>query len=181
MLDAASQVFGEYGYSGATTDMIASRAGISQAYVVRMFGSKESLFAEAAERALDRVIDTFAAAAARSPHGTQTMQERLGHAYVELVSDRGVLLTVMHLFTLGSHPRFGPIARSGMLRIYVMLRDEAGLEAHAVEAFLARGMLINALLGVDMTQLVDSHLEARDLMTCVFGPSTDEVISRTSE
>ncbi len=48
ILEAATVVFGERGYHGATTDAIASAAGISQAYVVRMFGSKEELFIAAA-------------------------------------------------------------------------------------------------------------------------------------
>ena len=44
ILEAATVVFGERGYAGGTTDAIARAAGISQAYVVRMFGSKEDLF-----------------------------------------------------------------------------------------------------------------------------------------
>ncbi|MBN9195873.1 MAG: TetR/AcrR family transcriptional regulator, partial [Microbacterium sp.] len=41
---AAIAVFGARGYVGATTDEVAKAAGVSQPYVVRLFGSKESLF-----------------------------------------------------------------------------------------------------------------------------------------
>ena len=63
MLSAASIVFGERGYAGTTTDAIAKEAGVSQAYIVRTFGSKESLFVEAATRSVDKTIEVFRAAA----------------------------------------------------------------------------------------------------------------------
>ena len=65
ILDAATAVFGERGYVGGTTDAIARAAGISQAYVVRMFGSKEDLFAEVCARAGQRVADAFRASIAQ--------------------------------------------------------------------------------------------------------------------
>lgn len=59
ILDAASRVFGERGYFGATTDQIAKTAGISQPYVVRMFGGKENLFLGVLSRCLDRLLVAF--------------------------------------------------------------------------------------------------------------------------
>lgn len=59
ILMAATIVFGERGYAGATTDQIAKAAGISQPYVVRMFGTKEQLFIEAMDRALNKLFDAF--------------------------------------------------------------------------------------------------------------------------
>lgn len=59
ILDAASRVFGERGYFGATTDQIAKAAGISQPYVVRMFGGKENLFLGVLSRCLDRLLVAF--------------------------------------------------------------------------------------------------------------------------
>lgn len=64
MLEAASLVFGERGYEGTTTDAVARAAGVSQAYIVRMFGSKQALFTEVAQRALARIEEAFRAAAA---------------------------------------------------------------------------------------------------------------------
>jgi len=48
MLEAAVRVFARVGYAAATTDSIAREASVSQAYVVRFFRSKETLFEEAA-------------------------------------------------------------------------------------------------------------------------------------
>ena len=135
MLAAASKVFGNLGYTGATTDAIAKAAGVSQAYVVRTFGSKENLFAEASERALSRIKDAF----------TQVTQETkrddpkntVGRAYVELMADQSNLLIVMHLFTIGQHPRFGPIARAGFLEIYRVIYDALNDVKDAMSGMLA--------------------------------------------
>lgn len=181
MLDAASVVFGERGYAGATTDAIADAARVSQAYVVRTFGSKENLFAETASRAIDRIASVFRDTGARSPASDGEMQAILGRAYVNLVADRGVLLTTMHLFTLGHHPRFGPLARDGMLGIYRVLRDEVGLTDAQCEAFLAKGMLINTVLGLGLPEAVDDNPDARNLMTCIFEDNTSEVLTLTAE
>lgn len=147
ILVAAAEVFGERGYAGATTDAIARVAGISQAYVVRTFGSKEALFTATAERVIDRVAAAFRAVIADAG-GAGRIEPRLGEAYLRLAEDRGGLVTLLHLYTLGPHPVIGPVARDGFMRIYAILRDEAGLSAERATAFLANGMLVSTLLGL---------------------------------
>src|SRR4029450_8634055 len=49
ILEAARERFAASGYHGATVRAIALRAGIDPALVIRYFGSKENLFAVAAE------------------------------------------------------------------------------------------------------------------------------------
>ena len=151
MLIAASNVFGNLGYAGATTDAIAKAAGVSQAYVVRTFGSKENLFAEASERAINLIKDTFIRAAQKTKGADA--KASMGHAYIELMADRSNLLIVMHLFTMGQHPRFGPIARTGFLEIYRVINDALNMGTEAAKDFLALGMLINVLLGIRLTEV----------------------------
>lgn len=149
ILAAAATVFGERGYVAATTDAIAQAAGISQAYVVRTFGSKEALFVAAAERAIDELAAAFRTVIAGTEAGDAVrgeLEPRLGEAYVRLAEDRGTLATLLHLFTLGHDPVIGPVARAGFLRIFGILRDEAGLDAERATAFLGNGMLVSTLL-----------------------------------
>ena len=61
MLEAAVRVFARVGYAAATTDSIAREAGVSQAYVVRFFRSKETLFEEAATYVVEQLCRRFAA------------------------------------------------------------------------------------------------------------------------
>ena len=65
ILVAAIAVFGARGYEGTTTDEVARTAGVSQPYVVRLFGSKENLFLAAIdESSLDELMRAFRAALA---------------------------------------------------------------------------------------------------------------------
>ena len=178
MLAAASKVFGNLGYTGATTDAIAKAAGVSQSYVVRTFGSKENLFAEASERALTRIKDAFTQVTQETKG--DDLKETMGRAYVELMADQSNLLIVMHLFTMGQHPRFGPIARAGFLEIYRVIYDALDKDTDAANEFLAQGMLNNVLLGIQLVEVSDaSGLKSRDevykLMQGIFQQDTDAV------
>src|SRR3954447_23779026 len=53
ILEAATRRFADQGYERAGVREIAADAGVTAALVNRYFGSKERLFAEAIERALD--------------------------------------------------------------------------------------------------------------------------------
>ena len=176
ILDAALAVFGDFGYVGATTDQVARAAGVSQPYVVRMFGSKERLFLETLELAVVRLRAVFRAAIADTDNPA-TLQERVGRAYVGLVSDRGLLLTMMHAFVLGSDPVIGRASRNCFLGVYQLLRDEAGFSPEEAHGFLAQGMLINTLVGVRMSDDFESSPVARELLSTALPQKLDVVLA----
>jgi TetR/AcrR family transcriptional regulator len=185
ILEAASRVFGERGYFGATTDQIAREAGISQPYVVRMFGGKENLFVGVLTRCLERLLIAFtetieqwkadgspaapdgeAGVTATGAHGE--IGRRLGLAYVNLIEDRGVLLSLMQAFSMGQDPTIGGKARDGFLTIYRLLREGAGFAPEEARSFLAEGMLLNTLLGLRLTDEYQKDDAATELIECTF-------------
>ena len=176
ILDAAAGVFGELGYAAATTDRVANAAGISQPYVVRMFGGKERLFAEVLERALDRMLETFRRAVGEGRAAGESPRElkgRMGEAYEQLVAEGGVLLPLMQAFLLGHDPVIGPLARRGFLDIFRMLRDEARFDAETIQEFLSSGMLMNTMLALRMPQEGETDADAAALAACAFLPVGD--------
>jgi TetR/AcrR family transcriptional regulator len=162
VLDAAMAVFGETGYVGTTTDRVAKAAGVSQPYVVRMFGTKEKLFLEVLGRALECLLAAFRTALADEEAGS--VQYRLGVAYVALAEQTGLLLSLMHGFVLGSDPQIGAAARGGFLEVYNFLRNEAGLTAEETHRFLADGMLVNTMIGIRMSDEYHRDPSARELL-----------------
>lgn len=171
ILAAASRVFGERGYVGATTDQIAQAAGISQPYVVRMFGGKEALFLEVLERALEKLVVAFRLAIAQSADAGETgaqIDARIGTAYVDLIEDRGILLSLMQGFIMGHDPVIGKAARGGFLTIYRILRDEAHFEPDRIREILAAGMLFNTLIALRLPDEYESDGAARELIDCTF-------------
>ncbi|WP_061961198.1 TetR/AcrR family transcriptional regulator [Demequina flava] len=177
ILAAASVVFGERGYSGGTTDAIARQAGVSQAYVVRMFGGKEKLFRASAERAAQKVVDAFRTTIAdftgdEAPHD-RTLA--LSVAYINLVVDRGILLTLLQLFSLGHDEGLGSLARQCFLRVYRVVREDAGLSPEEANAFFGRGMLTTMLLAMRMPDAAGDPA-ADELMACTFGETSTTLI-----
>src|ERR1700709_1637319 len=63
ILAAAFQEFAEHGLHGASTEDIARRAGISQPYVFRLFGTKKELFSAVVSRCFRETLEMFQRAA----------------------------------------------------------------------------------------------------------------------
>jgi TetR/AcrR family transcriptional regulator len=175
ILEAAMGVFGDYGYVGTTTDQVARAAGVSQPYVVRMFGTKEKLFLEVLERALATLMADFHVALADT--SAVPLHIRLGRAYFNLLADRGLLLSLMHGFVLGSDPVIGKRAREGYLEVYSFLREHAEFSAEEAQQFLANGMLINTMVGLRMSDDYESNPVARELLEAAFPEKLDLFLS----
>lgn len=175
ILEAATGVFGDYGYVGTTTSQVAQAAGVSQPYVVRMFGTKEKLFLEVLDRALARLLSTFRTALADTGSDVP-LGRRLGLAYVDLTGNRGLLLSLMHGFVLGRDPEIGRAARCGFMDVYRFLRDEAGFSPDEVQQFLAGGMMVNTMVGLRMADDFDTDPAVRELLTAAFPEKLDKLL-----
>lgn len=185
VLQAATRVFGNEGYAGATTDKVAKAAGVSQPYVVRIFGTKENLFVEVLTRAGRRLLEAFTEEielAHSSPADPDLpMTRRLGLRYTAMMADRGLLLSLMHGFVLGADPVIGACARQGFMRIYRLLVDRAGLDASDAYQFMAGGMMMNTMLGLRMGDDYDNDPQVRDLLQQAFPNKLDLFLEVTRD
>ena len=59
ILDAATEIFLENGYGGATIDLVVERAGASKGTVYSFFGGKDGLFAAIVEERVERILAAF--------------------------------------------------------------------------------------------------------------------------
>src|SRR5690348_13214996 len=101
---AAISAFSATGYAGTSTDDIARGAGVSQPYVIRLFGSKQRLFVAAVEYAARQIEETFRASGA-------TELEGLGESYNTLLERYELLGTMMHGFAASNDPEIGERVR----------------------------------------------------------------------
>src|SRR6187431_3315803 len=90
ILDVALDLFAERGLYGTSTDAIARRAGISQPYLFRLFGSKKDLYLAAVRRCFRRTLEAMQGAA-EGLRGEEAL-DAMGQAYGLLLSTDPLML-----------------------------------------------------------------------------------------
>src|SRR3954464_6620236 len=83
ILAAAREEFARHGLYGASTDAIARKAGISQPYLFRLFGTKKELFLGCMRQCLDEMHDGFIEAP-RGVTGEEALKA-IGTMYTEML------------------------------------------------------------------------------------------------
>jgi AcrR family transcriptional regulator len=150
VLHAAARVFAERGIYGTPTAAVAKGAGISQAYLFRLFPTKNELATALVERSHERILRAFADAGAKAKASGQDPFEALGEAYVELLADRELLLLFLHSHAAAaSIPEVREVAREGFRRIVELVQRQTGAGPEDVQRFIAKGMLLNVLGAID--------------------------------
>jgi AcrR family transcriptional regulator len=154
ILDAALIEFAERGLHGTSTEDIAKRAGISQPYVFRLFGSKKQLFAAACTRCLRELRERMEAAA-EGLAGEEAL-DAMGQAYREILEeDPHRLQLQMHMYAAAQDPEIRDVVRSGFGDLFTTFERIAGVDRERMTRFLAIGMLMNVIASM---QLRDSGL-----------------------
>lgn len=145
VLDAALVEFAERGYEGTSTEDIARRAGISQPYLFRLFGTKKELFKASAARCMRETLEMFQRAA-EGKRGEEALHA-MGQAYMaELIGgDRFRLRSQMQAYVACDDPEICAVVRNGFGDLVAYAQRVSGLPAERISHFFATGMLLNVL------------------------------------
>lgn len=170
VLAAATRAFSRGGYAGTSTDAVAKVAGVSQPYVVRIFGSKLELFLEVFDRACGRIREAFEAVLAEGDFDPDSEEDwtRLGLAYTDLLTDRDLLMVMMHGFAAGDDEQIARHSRRGMARIFATITS-TGVSDERAQEFVAQGMLLNVMLSMRAPEHLDEDPDLARLAVCAFG------------
>jgi AcrR family transcriptional regulator len=157
VLGIAAAEFANHGLHGASTEAIAREAGITQAYVFRMFGTKKALFLELVGAAFDRLIDGMARAAegVRGPGALAPM----GAHYHASLADRTTLLLQLQGFAACGDDEVRDLVRARIARMWDTVTGASGLDPVTVKSFLAFGMLLNNVAALDAGELDEPWAE----------------------
>ena len=165
VLDAGLVEFAEHGLHGASTEAIAAKAGISQPYVFRLFGTKKELFLACVERCYSRLADLFTGAAEAAGEGDRL--EAMGHAYVDLLADSEMLQLQLQTYAACADPEVREAASRGYAELWQLVARLSGAPEEEVRAFFATGMLLNLAAAMDLPQIAGdpgwalAHLRAQ--------------------
>jgi AcrR family transcriptional regulator len=151
VLGIAAEEFARGGLHGASTETIARRAEITQAYVFRMFGTKKALFLEVVTAAFDRVTEAMRKAAADTT-GLDALG-RMGARYNETLADQTSLLLQLQGFAACGEPEVRDAVRECFGRMWETVADITGLDPVTIKAFLAFGMLLNTGAALQAAEL----------------------------
>jgi len=154
VLAAAITEFARSGYSGTSTESIATRAGISQPYLFRLFGTKKELFIATYELVSDRII----AAMTRAGTGLdgQEALEAMGAAYGELLQDPELLQVQLHGFAAApGDPEIAATCRRTFEVLWHLVHERTGISDHEITHFFSMGMMMNVMSAIDLLSVSD--------------------------
>jgi len=150
VLRTAIHAFAAKGYYGTTTSEVAKEAGISQAYVYRLFPDKEALFVAVIGHCSLRMSECFSAAAANARGSSPAeVLDALGEAYARLIVDRDLLMVLMQANCATSEPAIREAVRAYYAKQVEYVRAVSGAADHEIQQFFATGLLCNLLIALD--------------------------------
>ena len=165
VLDAAMVEFAEHGYEGTSTEDIARRAGISQPYLFRLFGTKKELFKATVSRCFRETLEMFQRAA-EGKRGEEALQA-IGSAYIaQLETDRTWLRGQMQSYAASDDPEIRDAARQGFGDLVAYAERVSGLPSRDIGLFFATGMLLNVFASMGLTGDPSEPWAARLLEGC---------------
>ena len=150
---AAVPIFAELGFRAASTSSIAEAAGISQAYLFRLFPTKTDLFVAAYGAAHDRILAIMTRAAAGAEE-RDVVLESMGRAYGEmLANERDLLLLQLQAQVFAGEPRVSDAVRGTFEDLYDLAAERSGADEEELRGWFAKGMLMNVMAAIGAPEL----------------------------
>jgi AcrR family transcriptional regulator len=150
ILEAAMVEFAIGGLHGTSTEDIARRAGISQPYLFRLFGTKKKLFLETVRRGFRHVLQLFQEAAAADGEGNVLLS--MGRAYGDDRRDRDRLMFQMQAYAACEDPDVREVVREEYAALFKFVESVAPSEDAAID-FFRTGALITLAAAMDLSAL----------------------------
>lgn len=151
VIEAALIEFAESGLAGTSTEAIAVRAGISQPYLFKMFGTKRDLFIAASQRCFDHVEAGFAEVS-RDLAGDEALAA-MGESYRGLIGDRANLMGQLQMYAACNDPEVRDCARAGFRNLYTFVETVSGAPPEQLLVFFAMGMLCNLSAALQLSEV----------------------------
>lgn len=156
IVEAALSVFAQSGYGSTPVAAVAAKAGISQAYVFKLYPTKEQLFVAALERCYDRIVETLTEAAdGASDRSAAGILDAMGEAYARLIVDRDILMLQVHAQSAADIPAVKAVIRRSLARLVTLTRSKTGASDEDIQRFIAFGQLCHLIVTTDLTELDD--------------------------
>jgi AcrR family transcriptional regulator len=146
ILQAAIHEFAILGLHGTSTDAIATRVGISQPYIFKIFGTKKDLFIAAMERVYDLTLMAF-------QQGLQQNRAEplsgMGEAFKTLIDDKDEMSFILQCMATVDDPDVQRVARRRFRELYDFVREHGQVDDVEVQKFLGHGFYLTFVKSID--------------------------------
>ncbi|PPF43277.1 MULTISPECIES: TetR/AcrR family transcriptional regulator [unclassified Rathayibacter] len=148
---AALHVFARTGYAATPITEVAAEAGVSPAYVFRLFPGKLGVFVAAVDRCYEQVASTLAAAGEASPSSDPADRlEVMTVAYIDLIADRDLIMLQSQAQSACDVPEIREAVRRGISAVVRTVTVVSGADGPAVQRFVAYGQLCHLIVQTDL-------------------------------
>lgn len=156
VVEKAIGVFAVTGYHATPVTAVADAAGISQAYVFRLFRDKLGLFLAALDHTFDLIERALEEGAATVPGGTaDEILTAMGDAYAGLIADRSLIMMQVHAQSASDVPEIQAKLAEGVRRIWEYVRSRSRGDVPAVQGFLAYGQLCHLIVTAGLVEMTE--------------------------
>lgn len=154
IVEAALVAFSDSGFAATPVTAVAAKAGISQAYVFKLYPTKEELFVAAVERCYERIEETLEKSA-RFAAGSmpEDILAAMAEGYAKLIADRNILMIQVHAQSASDVPAIRQAVRRGLARIVRFAKERSGAGDDAIQRFIAFGQLCHLITTTDIFDL----------------------------
>ncbi len=152
IVEAALPIFAEEGFRTASTLRIAEAAGISQAYLFKLFPTKVDLFLAACSLVRARLLERMSTAADAATPGEELAE--MGCAYDELLAEEPDLLRLqIQSQAVSGEPEIAAAMQRTFRELYALARERSGASEEDLRGWFAAGMLINVMATIGAGEL----------------------------
>ncbi|MEO6605385.1 MAG: helix-turn-helix domain-containing protein [Aeromicrobium sp.] len=158
ILEAALEEYGRAGMHATSVEVIADRAGVSQPYIFRLFGTKNDLIAAVIVHHTTELRKAFREAVEQRDEGASPL-EAMALAYLGFMNDDvNSLRCQLHTWAAASDPAIKDVAQRTYREIWEDIAELSGATADEVRDFMGHGMLLTVLASLDLTELFGDPL-----------------------
>jgi AcrR family transcriptional regulator len=170
VIRAAIIEFATFGLHGGSTERIAERAGISQPYVLRLFGTKKALFLAALNRVTEEIVAAWKTSIVDLEQrlGERgTPEERLlamGMSYEGIARDIVRLRLILQGFASSEDEDVRAMTQGWLGRMFAWVRRTSDASPEQVRIFFAQGMMLAVAASVRAADRAESDEWARAML-----------------
>jgi AcrR family transcriptional regulator len=172
VLGAAVIEFATHGLHGSSTEAIAKRAGISQPYVLRLFGTKKALFLAAVAQVTENIMTAWRTSIVGMAEATPEERLRaMGEQYQGFVGEVNALRLVLQSFSSAEDPDIRAASHHSLKMMFEWVQQATGAPLPAIQQFFAYGMMLTVAASIRALEEADVEPWARLFVEIPIQPS----------